>query len=137
RVEASEEPLSATQLDWSTGARFKDPTASWTFSLAPSDLHLFVDGQLHEVAGLIEVKTLPRKTPFFLVFRQGRWADLRDWSQRHCIGFERIDVSGLPPGWSLARCREAVDDVGVRDVFPALGFSKNARLRFVGGIKVA
>ena len=127
--------------DWNDGKIMRSTTQGW------GDLRLqkprgayparvFINGNAMGISGLVEVHSIPMDQPFYLAYPGTSWPHLEQWATTQCQGFQEIEVfDGLPDSWQLAEAQKVTGIEGVKDVFPSLGSTSNAKLNLEGGIR--
>jgi hypothetical protein len=123
------------KLDWSCGEVLADARLGWTFRLPASDVRVFVSARSQGLPYLIETDHLPEAAEFYLAFAERQSAKLAGWVDEACHGFRELKIlSGLPHGWTLARCERATSSFP-GDSFPALQLPDRLRVGLSGGLR--
>ena len=126
----------AAGFDWSDQLILADRAAGWRVRVPSSRVRIFVSGLPLELPGLVEVRSLPLKKPFFLAAINAAVPALEGWADSGQVHLEQVDITdGLPPGWTLFKSRGATGDEAIRKTLPGLALPSVIRLRMDGGIR--
>jgi len=125
--------LDAATVDWIRGVRFEDQENNWRASLKGDKVRLFVSGKAEGLPGWVETNRLDRGIPFLISAFGIAKNKVSDWGKSSCDSFKELEVSGLPPGWSLFKGLNASDSCEGMDV---LTISSSVRLLLRGGVKI-
>lgn len=126
----------ASKFDWSEALVLADSRAGWRVRLPGSRVRILVSGLPLELPGLVEVRGLQRRKPFYLVASDATIPALAAWAASGEVNLDRIQsIDGLPLGWTLFRSSGASDDTAIRKVLPELALPTGIRLRLDGGIR--
>ncbi len=130
------EPLDASQINWFRGLTLRSSPPGYQLKLPGRRIRIFASGLQEGLSDLIEIRVVPRGSPFYLCYPAQLWPVLEQWATTQCTGFNEIEiVRGLPQSWRRARIEAANDDKVVRFRSDMLSFQSGVRLRLVGGIR--
>jgi hypothetical protein len=87
KSESDGKNLEASQFDWCQGLRMQSSDSRWRFKLPASSIRVFIKGEVQGLPGLIEVRQLPKGSPFYLAAHQECWEVLNPWGKSSCKGF--------------------------------------------------
>jgi hypothetical protein len=128
--------VDAAQFDWTVGLELRDNRFDWRSTLTDTPVRIFVSGAPEGLRGLVEISQLPRGMRFYIAVTETATPQVRNWGQRLCQDFKEIKLRrGLPPRWRLFSCATALNDQGIRDIYPSLSFSHVVRLATYGGLR--
>jgi hypothetical protein len=114
----------------------QSPDRRWHFKLPESPIRVFIKGEVQGLAGLIEVRQLPKGSPFYLAAHQECWEELKTWGESSCKGFKKLPiVEGLPLGWHFFYADTADSDELVKRKYPILSLPTTVQLDLEGGIR--
>lgn len=136
KSESDGKNLEASQFDWCQGLRMQSSDSRWRFKLPASSIRVFIKGEVQGLPGLIEVRQLPKGSPFYLAAHQECWKVLKAWGESSCKGFKKLPiVKGLPLGWDFFYADAAYSDELVKRKYPILSLPTTVQLDLEGGIR--
>jgi hypothetical protein len=136
KSESDGKNLEASQFDWCQGLRMQSSDSRWRFKLPASSIRVFIKGEVQGLPGLIEVRQLPKCSPFYLAAHQECWEVLKPWGESSCKGFKKLPiVEGLPLGWHFFYADAAYSDELVKRKYPILSLPTTVQLDLEGGIR--
>lgn len=136
KSESDGKNIEASQFDWCQGLRMQSSDSRWRFKLPASSIRVFIKGEIQGLRGLIEVRQLPKGSPFYLAAHQECWEVLKTWGESGCKGFKKLPiVEGLPLGWYFFYADAAYSDELVKRKYPILSLPTTVQLDLAGGIR--
>jgi hypothetical protein len=136
RSESDGKTIDASRFDWSQELRMQSPDKRWRFKLPAFPVRVFVTGLGEGLSGLIEVRQLPKNSPFYLAARQECCQLLKTWGESSCKGFKNLEIAeGLPRGWHFFYADAAYSDELFKREYPLLSWPTTVRLDLLGGIR--
>jgi hypothetical protein len=137
RSKSDDKNLDASKFDWCQGLRMQSSDSRWRFKLPASFIRVFIEGEVQGLPGLIELRQLPKGSPFYLAAHQESWEVLKTWGESSCKGFKKLPiVEGLPLGWHFFYADAAYSDELVKRKYPILSLPTTVRLDLEGGIRL-
>jgi hypothetical protein len=137
KAKSDDKNLDASKFDWCQGLRMQSPDSRWHFKLAESSVRVFIKGEGEGLPGLIEVRQLPKGSPFYLAVHEKSSADIEKWGASCCQGFDKLSIKeGLPQGWHFFKAAAANRDDLVKREYPILALPTTVQLDLRGGIRL-
>ncbi len=125
-------PMKASELDWSRGAVLTDTRNNWAVKIRGEPVRLFLPGEPESLPDpWIESQPLERSTEFLVACDGSATNSISEWGTT-CDEFEALQVSGLPPGWTLFKGAGATES---NREFNVLTLSTRQHIELRGGIK--
>jgi hypothetical protein len=137
RSESDGKTIDVSRFDWSQELRMQSPDKRWHFKLPAFPVRVFVTGLGEGLPGLIEVRQLPKNSPFYLAARQECCQLLKTWGESSCKGFKKLQIAeGLPQEWHFFYADAAYSDELFKREYPLLSWPTTVRLDLQGGIRL-